>query len=80
MKFIQRFRTIVIYAKNSGLITIDPFSNYKLKYDRVERGYLNQEEIDKIYTKRFASQRLEQVRDMFVFSCYTGLSYIDICG
>lgn len=36
MKFIQRFRTIVIYAKNSGLITIDPFSNYKLKYDRVE--------------------------------------------
>lgn len=80
MKFIQRFRTIVIYAKNSGLITIDPFSNYKLKYDRVERGYLNQEEIDRIYTKRFASQRLEQVRDMFVFSCYTGLSYIDICG
>ena len=80
MKFIQRFRTIVIYAKNSGLITIDPFSNYKLKYDRVERGYLNQEEIDRVYTKRFVSQRLEQVRDMFVFSCYTGLSYIDICG
>jgi site-specific recombinase XerD len=80
MKFIQRFRTIIIYAKNSGLITIDTFSNYKLKYDRVERGYLNQEEIDKIYGNRFASQRLEQVRDMFVFSCYTGLSYIDICG
>jgi hypothetical protein len=78
MKFIQRFRTIVIYAKNSGLITVDPFSNYKFKYDRVERGYLNQEEIDRIYAKRFASQRLEQVRDMFVFSCYTGLSYIDI--
>jgi len=80
MKFIQRFRTIVIYAKNSGLITIDPFLNYKLKYDRVEREYLNQDEIDKIYTKRFVSQRLEQVRDMFIFSCYTGLSYIDLCG
>jgi site-specific recombinase XerD len=80
MKFIQRFRTIVIYARNSGLIMIDPFSNYKLKYDRIERGYLNQDEIDKIYTKRFVSQRLEQVRDMFIFSCYTGLSYIDLCG
>lgn len=37
------------------------------------------EEITTIYNKKFASKRLEQVRDLFVFSCYTALSYIDVC-
>lgn len=80
MKFVQRFRSILIYAKNSGLNFIDPFANYKFSFDRVDRGYLTQEEIDQIYNKEFASKRLSQVRDMFIFSCYTGLSYIDLCN
>lgn len=79
MKFVQRFRTVLSYAKNTGLDFIDPFANYKFNFDRVDRGYLEQSEIDKIYNKAFASKRLEQVRDMFIFSCYTGLSYIDLC-
>ena len=37
------------------------------------------EEITTIYNKKFASKRLEQVRDLFIFSCYTALSYIDVC-
>lgn len=80
MKFVQRFRTILNYAKNTGLDFIDPFANYKFNFERVDRGYLEQAEIDKIYNKEFTSQRLEQVRDMFIFSCYTGLSYIDLCN
>lgn len=80
MKFVQRFRTILNYAKNTGLDFIDPFANYKFNFERVDRGYLEQAEIDKIYNKEFTSRRLEQVRDMFIFSCYTGLSYIDLCN
>lgn len=80
MKFIQRFRTVLNYAKNTGLDFIDPFANYKFNFERVDRGYLEQEEIDLIYNKTFATKRLEQVRDMFIFSCYTGLSYIDLCN
>lgn len=80
MKFVQRFRTVLGYARNTGLDFIDPFANYKFNFDRVDRGYLEQAEIDKIYNKAFASKRLEQVRDMFIFSCYTGLSYIDLCN
>lgn len=80
MKFVQRFRTVLNYAKNSGLDFIDPFANYKFNFEKVDRGYLEQEEIDHIYNKKFASKRLEQVRDMFIFSCYTGLSYIDLCN
>lgn len=78
MKFIQRFRTVLNYAKNSGLNFVDPFANYKFNFDKVDRDYLDQEEIDMIYTKEFASSRLGQVRDMFIFSCYTGLSYVDL--
>lgn len=80
MKFVQRFRTVLNYAKNTGLDFIDPFANYKFNFERVDRGYLEQAEIDKIYNKEFTSKRLEQVRDMFIFSCYTGLSYIDLCN
>ena len=37
------------------------------------------EEITTIYNHEFSSKRLEQVRDLFIFSCYTALSYIDVC-
>ena len=79
MKFIQRFRTVVNFAKNTGLVTADPFGNYRVKFEQTDRGYLTMEEIAAICNKKFASKRLEQVRDLFIFSCYTALSYIDVC-
>ncbi|MBT9898384.1 tyrosine-type recombinase/integrase [Bacteroides thetaiotaomicron] len=79
MKFVQRFRTVVNFAKNTGLVTADPFGNYKVKFEQTDRDYLTMEEITAIYNKKFASKRLEQVRDLFIFSCYTALSYIDVC-
>jgi len=77
-KFLQRFRTIIIMAKNNGWIHIDPFANFKIKFKKTDRGYLTQEEIDIIMQKKFASERLERVRDIFIFSCFTGLAYIDV--
>ena len=77
-KFMQRFRTIIIMAKNNGLIHRDPFSNYKIRFKKVDRGYLTQEQIEIIMQKPFTTKRLEQVRDIFVFSCFTGLAYIDV--
>ena len=44
----------------------------------MERPYLTKEEIQTIYEKEFASDRLIQVRDIFLFSCYTGLAYVDV--
>ena len=80
MKFMQRLRAVIQYAKNSGLNFVDPFANFKVSFERVDRAYLEQNEIDTIYKKKFSNKRLEQVRDMFIFSCYTGLSYIDLCN
>jgi site-specific recombinase XerD len=78
LKFLQRFRTILFFAKNSGLSFNDPFGSFRFRYDKVNRGYLDQDELDILYTKKFPSARLSQVRDIFIFSCYTGLAYVDI--
>lgn len=77
-KFMQSFRMIIIMAKNNGWIFADPFINYKIRLKRVDRGYLTEAEIEKILKKRFTCKRLEQVRDIFIFSCFTGLAYIDV--
>lgn len=77
-KFIQFFRRIIIIAKNNGWIQIDPFANYSIRLKRVDRGYLTKEELTMIMQKEFSTKRLEQVRDIFIFSCFTGLAYIDV--
>jgi len=77
-KFMQFLKRIVIIARNNGWINADPFNNYKIRISRVDRGYLTQEEIERIIEKEFACKRLEHVRDIFIFSCFCGLAYIDV--
>ncbi len=77
-KFMQFFKRIVIIAKNNGWIKADPFANYKIRLKKVDRGYLTQEEVEAIMAKQFSTKRLEQVRDIFIFSCFCGLAYIDV--
>jgi site-specific recombinase XerD len=77
-KFMQYLKRIVLIARNNGLITVDPFANYKIRSVKVDRGYLTQEDIEKILKKKFSIKRLELVRDIFIFSCFTGLAYIDV--
>jgi site-specific recombinase XerD len=77
-KFIQRLKSIIQIAKNNGWIYSDPFANYKIRFQKVDRGYLTQEELETLMQKEFPIKRLEQVRDIFVFSCFCGLAYIDV--
>jgi len=77
-KFMQYFKRIILIARNNGLIAIDPFANYKINLTKVDRGYLTQENVEKILKKEFAIKRLELVRDIFIFSCFTGLAYVDV--
>lgn len=77
-KFMQFFKRIVIIAKNNGWLKTDPFANYKIRIKKVDRGFLQQEEVEAIMAKKFSTKRLEQVRDIFVFSCFSGLAYIDV--
>lgn len=68
---MQFFKRIVIIAKNNGWLKADPFANYKIRIKKVDRGYLHQKEIEAIMAKKFSTKRLDQVRDIFFFSCYT---------
>ncbi|GAB6122372.1 site-specific integrase [Dysgonomonas termitidis] len=80
MKTMQRLRKIVYFAKNMGETMADPFQSFRVHFESVDREILTEEEIHMIYNKEFITGRLEQVRDIFIFSCFTGLSYIDMAN
>ena len=77
-KFLQFFKRIIILALNNDYIIKNPFSEYQIKLQKVDRGYLTKEELQRIIEKNFDIKRLVLIRDLFVFSSFTGLSYIDI--
>lgn len=78
VKYIKNFKKIIRLCMANGWLSKDPFLGYKAKLKVVERPYLTKEEIQAIYEKEFASDRLNQVRDFFIFSCFTGLAYVDV--
>ena len=80
MKTMQRLRKIVYFAKNMGETMADPFQSFRVHFESVDREILTQDEIDIIYNKEFITGRLEQIRDIFIFACYTGLSYVDVAN
>jgi len=78
MKLISQLRTVILIAKNNGWIYSDPFANYKFHLEKTNRAFLSQQELESIMNKTFSCKRLDQVRDIFLFSCFTGLAYIDV--
>jgi len=78
MKHIERFCKMVNLAVRLEWIDRNPFHAYQLKFDKVEREYLTKDELARIEAKKFNIARLQVVQDLFVFSCYTGLAYIDV--
>ncbi|MFH2144369.1 MAG: site-specific integrase [Bacteroidota bacterium] len=78
LKYIKNFKKIVRIAIANGYLDHDPFVNFKMRPKKVDRGFLSEDELKTIMEKEFASKRVEQVRDCFVFSCFTGLAHADL--
>lgn len=78
MKDIKILKRIIKICISNQWIQRNPFVNFRCTYKDPKRGYLTQEELDSIENKQFSIHRLDVVRDIFIFSCYTGLSYADI--
>lgn len=78
MKTIQHLRAIFFYIKNSGEYFPDPFANFKISFEKKERSFLTKAELIALYNEKLPSERLERVRDIFLFCSYTGLSYSDL--
>ena len=77
-KYIKNFGKIVRICLANGWIERDPFINYKCKIVEVERAFLSQDEIETMFNKVLVTDRLNQVKDIFLFSCFTGLAYVDV--
>lgn len=77
-KCIQRVRKVVKFAISEGYLDKDPFIFYKPKRFKKEVVFLTKDELLLLENHSFYQRRLEQVRDMFVFCCYTGLAYAEM--
>jgi len=80
MKYIKNFKKVVLMAVAKNWLTRDPFMEFKTKIKDVKRTYLTEEELEIIENKKIAIKHLERVRDIFVFCCYTGLSWVDVAN
>jgi site-specific recombinase XerD len=80
VKYVRNFRKIIKICLDNDWLDKNPCSRYEGKMKEVERDFLTEEELNRIYNKRFSSERLTLVKDIFIFSCYTGLAYVDVRG
>ncbi len=78
IKYIKNFKKIVRIAIANDWIVKDPFLNYKVQLKEVKREFLSEEEMQTMLDKDLHTHRLELVRDIFIFCCYTGLAYSDV--
>ncbi|MCR8667456.1 site-specific integrase [Aestuariibaculum sp. M13] len=78
MKHLERLRKMITLAYKMEWIVKDPFIKFAIKYEKKERAFLNAIELEAIEKKTFSIPRLDLIKDLFVFACYTGLSYGDV--
>ena len=78
VKYLKNFKKIILICIANGWLEKDPFAKYKNKVNEVKREFLNSAELEILATKKLVSERVSQVRDIFLFSCYTGLAYADV--
>ena len=78
MKYIKNAGKVINLAFAEGYLERNPFSKFKLSYETVERVILTQEEVDRMIDMDIKLDRLDKVRDMFVFCIHTGVSFCDV--
>lgn len=78
IKYVTNLKKVIRIAFANDWIKKDPFFNWQAKLKIVERTFLSEDEIQKMINKQFVIKRLEQVKDIFIFACFTGLAYADV--
>ena len=78
IRYMKCFKKVINLAIANEWITKNPFVGIKFHEVEVNKQFLSQAEINKIWQKEFKIERLELVRDVFIFCVYTGLAFIDV--
>lgn len=76
--YMIALKHVVKLAQNEGWLTTNPFVSYVNSFSKVDRGYLSEEELLLLMKVEPRTPMEEKVRDVFLFSAFTGLAYIDI--
>ncbi len=77
-KYLKILKRVIRYAITNQWLLTNPFDSFHCRSTQTERGFLTKAELKLIEEKTFLTERLSIIRDIFVFGCYTGLSYSDI--
>ena len=78
MKHLARLMKMINLALKLEWLEKDPFTKFKLNFHKHNRSYLSERELQLVEETTFKGDGYEKVRNVFIFSCYTGLSYIDV--
>jgi len=79
-RHLKHLKKILLIAIANGWMVKNPFNGRKLREVEVNKEFLSQQEIKTIIDKEFNIERLSVVRDVFVFCCFTGLAFVDVCN
>lgn len=77
-KHITNLKKVIRIARANEWMKNNPFAHYKASYYKTNRSYLTAAELNTIKEKEIKIERIEKIRDIYVFACYTGLSYSDL--
>jgi site-specific recombinase XerD len=75
MKYVKTLKQVMTKAVNEGMIAQSAINNFKCTYKDPDRDYLEMDEIIKMYSKTISCQRIAEVRDVYVFCCFTGYAF-----
>jgi len=78
VKYLKNFGKVVRIALNAGYLKRNPYATIRLRTEEIDRPFLDDTELRKLINKQFTIKRLEQIKDVFVFCCFTGLAFVDI--
>lgn len=78
IKYLANFRKIILRCLRNGWLAKDPFAGFSMVKKEVDRVALTETELQKISSLQLNAERLSLVRDIFLFSCYSGLAYADV--
>lgn len=78
MKYIRNLKKVINMAVANDWLAKNPFASFKCSYKKVNREILSDEDLQALAEKEFDIERLEEVRDIFLFCCYTGYAFVDV--
>lgn len=76
-KYLKNFKKITRIAMANGWLKSDPFVHVKFHLDEVDMDYLSENELNTLMNKQFTIPRLQTVKDLYLFCCFTGLAFVD---